>query len=261
MRFLLGLTILTLAINAQTKEGGILDDKAPLVVTAIDQLFDIALTRSPADQAILRNHVVTSFSNPNSYLTGMISPCTPQWNNKVKGLNKVMNNKNLPGKRKTEFLRRWIKSQLSACAKTKITEEDLLTLSLEMAKLRLETRIESETLLTPQQKLQYEDLKVKSETLKKEAEIFLNNMMNEYKASVPEKFQTKIDDLTKDLASDFSTRWETEWKDDLVDFWSNNLKKDILDMVNYEEAPKQAKKLLSWLGEQINDQLNKNEEP
>jgi len=266
MRFLILAAVVALAIaappNVETEQtqlsnaaagknpNAILADKAPLLLSGIDKIFDHVMQLNNTEQTIFRSHCMTILNNPNSILTKSLRKCSVNQkfhNKRMTQIKNAMNSKRANSMQKTSFMKNWFKKTISSCA-VKIEDDDLMTYSLELAKLKLESKYQQRQANGGFPLVR--NATERAARTKEEASEFLEEMIDEYKETLPEEYQEQLEELGGKLKDDLTEKWDNEWKDLLIEKLNGEWKDKILEQIKYEEAPEQVKNLMSWFAEQ-----------
>lgn len=253
------LILAALSIFASASKTSLLDNKAPMLSSALDGLFSKIKTMDDPAQQAFRNHMLASFEHPNSIIIKKLAECSsrPAIDNKIKVLKKVMGNTKMSDTQKTEYMRKWLRVRLNVCA-MKVSHKDLLTMMTELAKAKIEAELYSAR-LTDEQRAEYDAVKLNATAryalYKDETATMVDEMMATYRDEVPDDYRHRIDALAGDLKDELETKWESEWKQALKDKWENEYKQQLLEKIN-EKVPETAQDLFDWLLETVEDEVD-----
>jgi len=261
--------------NANWVVSDAFEQKAPILVNMVDFAFDQLASLDLSTQRAFQNHFFTVLKTPSNPVYQTLNSCNSERKNaanfykqKVQKLKINMNKdeKIMSVKQKSDTLKNWVKARLNNCA-GKIGNGDLVTFTLEMAKAKVDARVDGmsdeEKLLienkieTANQKLVNYKQKVADEA--KNLVELASNKLESLLSITSQEVKDNLSELTNQLKDDIYSNWNSTWRSDLKDFlsnkWENEWSEVIEEKVNSDNMPVQIRSFAKWIFENVQDEL------
>jgi len=198
-------------------------NKAPLLVSLVDNMFITIAEQEPQIQDVYRSHLLTILKTPQTNIRQLLEECTNKkriedkeivnkdlYYRKLKSLNLSLSKKNLNSKQKTNILKNWIQARLNSCS-DQIGDRDLTAFILELAKTSGDDTIsEIDTLLRLD--------------IQEEIKSLVSEVIKEYETTLPEEYKESISKFLTTLQNEVEKSWETVWVKELSEQWENTFK-------------------------------------